>query len=223
MKPFLLMLPILTWAVSLDGQSCYKSELGIGIGSYGYYNTYGHKINDRNKIISLKKFNNEANDAVRTVGIRMQNVSQSYTLPAFYYSRYLDPHLVFTLTYQFAFAKGYLNDQNFFVNHDHPFSIRNHFAQFGFRYSIFKNNILNPYIGAGFDVDTYFERYDTFYNEKLIEKKHWEDGVLLPYFSSGLSIKLHPRFSLKYDLSLSTDFEALLFRPVNQLSLNYQF
>jgi hypothetical protein len=217
------MLPVITCALCLHGQSGYKSEIGIGIGSYGSYNAYGHKINDRNKIISVKKFNNEANDAVRTAGIRMQNVSQSYTLPAFYFSRYLDPHLVFTLTYQFAYAKGYLNDQNFFVNHDRPFRIRNHFVQFGFRYSIFKNNILNPYIGAGFDVDTYFGKYDTFYKEKLMAQKHWEDGMLLPYISTGLSVKIHTRYSLKYDLSLSTDFEALLYRPVNQLSLNYQF
>lgn len=225
MKHLFCVFAFLLWACKLHGQKQYKNEIGIGIGNieYGFdHNDFGMRSN--RLLFNRVSFAKESNPFMWSSGPE-SITTESYALPALYYTRILSRHLSFLLAFQYAKARGILQEY-WGGSPDHGnrfFNINNYLVQFGYELSILSKKRLHPCVGLGFNLEAYQNKFSTYYRFSLVEKFQNLEGTLNPYLSAGASFKFSKRFSLKYNASLNTDLDLLYFRPINRLSINYQF
>lgn len=225
MKHFFCAFAFLLWACNLQGQKHYKNEIGIGIGTIEYsfaHNDFGLRSN--RLLFNRVSFAKESNPFMWSGGSG-SITTQSYALPAIYYTRILSRHLSFLLSFQYAKARGILYEY-WGGSPDHSnrfFNINNYSVQFGYELYILSKKRLHPCVGLGFNLEAYQSKSSTYYMFSLVEKFQNLEGTLSPYLSAGANFNLSKRFSLKYNASLNTDLDLLYFRPINRLSINFQF
>lgn len=216
MKKLSLLFAASLFAFHSNAQKAYKNEIAIGMGCYEYKYRNGEAITTKNTLVF---------GAEKSRPWYINSESDFYALPSLHYTRRLSPHFGFALSYQYACMK-YISSGNAGIPIEDYYRIyRNddHQIQFGYNFSFLRNKIITPYIGAGFNLDIYKRTNKSYYFSQITSNNNRIDGTFFPCGSIGFSAKIYKQFSLKYDAAITTDNELLLVRPINRLSVNYQF
>lgn len=228
MKKIGLFLFSLHVASAVYAKKIGKNEIGLGIGQVTYLGGVAQEdLNSRKFIFANTRLQEFDPPFFSSYGGLQMIMNQSYSLPALYYLRTLSPHLSFNISYQYSKANGFvvsgMTDQPVEDDTQIKSVIKNNTVQIGFMFTIFKTKWINPTVGIGIDYNIYTAEYFRPHAASSEKNERQEESFLLPYWSPGFSFKLTDHFSFRYEGSLLYDFELILFRPINRLSVNYQF
>lgn len=228
MKKILLFLFAIHLTAVVYAKKVRKNELGLGIGQVTYRGGVAQEdLSSRKFIFANTRLQAFDPPFFSSLGGLQMVMNKSYSLPAIYYLRNLSPHLSFNVSYQYCKANGFvvsgMTDQPVEDHTQIKSVIKNNTFQIGLLYAILKSKFVTPTIGIGVDFDSYKTTYIHPRAPQTDEAETQKDAHILPYCTPGLSFRVADRFTIRYESSFLFDSELILFRPINRLSLNYQF
>lgn len=186
-----------------------KNELGIGIGSIYYSKQYQPK--EWQYTIAFQKSHEVTTDDVKVL-----------TLPAIYYTRFLNRRLQFRIQYQYSAERRTMSN---FGGGDAIYtdSRTKHLISLGYYYSFWNPKKIQVSIGLGFEGDPTYHKVKNSSSGQSIYEYTAFDGLLMPSLRMGITVPLYKNLNLKYDVACATDFSHLYFSPLNRLSVNLGF
>jgi hypothetical protein len=235
MKKIIILLLAIAPFISF-GQKTKKHELGIGIGYLQYtrgLNSYQYKNTFYNSFFFSQK------NKINFYGNDYTNDSKTSQTPIIYYTLNLYKNIKLRTSFQYTSNKTNIANIRYFDSGCFPTFIsktyENYFKQtktndmnIGLEYSFINKKRYNIYAGADLNIvkQNIYESANGFTNYTLETQtpfnysKTTKQRLHSFNFPLGLKFNFYKSFNLKYEASI---YYLEAFRPINRLSLNYQF
>lgn len=220
------MFVMLLFVLQAEGQNGYKHEIGIGLG-YIEYNPDANSYYLERWHNSLPLKNNSVDHYLIYFNKRY---NQRSSFPAIYYTYYLGKKLSISSSFQYTKNKGKSDDS--IIAYDgsssYTYIIRKYDATIGLNYNIYSGKKISIYTGIHLNAvwthseedGIYNDGWTGVYNQPYHASVRFSDYYLLHH--AGVQYYICKRWNVKYELGIRNN-DMFYLRPLNRLSVNYQF
>lgn len=206
----ILLIPFLS-----NGQKFKRNEIGLGIGYCQLYPIKDFKLDYIQYIFSKKQL-------AENIGSRRNNV-KGFISPTLYYTFYPYNDFSFRTSFRYMNIQSIETERMYDLGpsdalEELKYHLKTVESSLGFSFRILNKKYFEFY--TGLDVEYVYSKFSVLdrYNKLRFDLNNY--GFLKYYL--GYNQRLDEHFNIKFEASILADEEYVI-RPINRLSLNYQF